>query len=114
MSVRNWKTVLAGVVGCLIGGLLVSRAYSVQGGTPTHLLPYGSLLGVSIGVAVATRWIRARVAVAATCSIFALTFFTCLPCDGSNFVMPAFGAATGWGVAAVLGIITRNSSPPAA
>jgi hypothetical protein len=114
VTVRNWKNVLAGAVGCFVGGLLVSHAYGVQGGTPTHLLPYGCLLGASMGVAVAAHWIRARVAAAATGSIAALTSFTCLPCDGSNFIMPAFGAVTGWGVAVIWNIVTRTPRPPAA
>ena len=114
MSTASIKKIAGSLAGCVLGGLLVTSAYRVQGGVPSAMLPYGCALGAAIGLAVASNWVRLTIAGAAVGAISGLTIFQCLPCDGSNFIMPAFGAALGWLTSAVLRVVSRTSHPPAA
>ena len=97
------------MLGCVVGGTLVSLAYHVQGGAPLAMLPYGCGVGAAIGYGVASGWIRPPFAAASAGAVVALTFFQCLPCDGSNVMMPALGALAGWGASVVATLANRTT-----
>ena len=111
-AVAARSKMIAAVFGCIIGGPLVAFAYHVQGGLPVEMLPYGCGLGAAIGYALASRWIRPAVAAASAGAVSGLTLFQCLPCDGSNVIMPAFGALISWGASVVVTLVNQTARSP--
>jgi len=108
------QKIIATLIGCAVGGSLVTLAYRVQGGLPSAMLPYGCALGAAIGLAVAAQWVRLHLAAASVGAVSALTLFQCLPCDGSNFIMPVFGFVAGWEASRLVTAVARFVASPAA
>jgi hypothetical protein len=126
-AVAARSKMIAAAFGCIIGGPLVAFACHVQGGLPVEMLPDGCGLGAAIGYAVASRWIRpavaaasvaaasvaaASVAAASAGAVSGLTLFQCLPCDGSNVIMPAFNALISWGASVVVTLVNQTARSP--
>ena len=92
------------VVGSVLGAILTSYAFHVQGGTGQSFAFVGAIVGGFTGYTAMTRQLRLHYLGAAVGSIAALTLFQVPVCDGSHFGMPAIGAAAG----AILGGIPES------
>ncbi len=83
----------------LIAGLLTLHASRVQGADP-FIAWAGTAIGAVLGILLILDRTNFEFAGAALGTLFGLQFFTCYPCDGSNFIMPFvgafFGSAIGW------------------
>lgn len=103
-SIRWQKLTLAAAVTGGITAALTGHAAIVQQVDPS-LAWAGGAIGVTLGAALATGHASLRFTGAVLGSLVSLQFFKCLPCDGSPFIMPIFGALvggiTGWTVQAL-------------
>ena len=98
------KRLIGSICGILIGAVVTSYAYMVQGGLGQSFAFAGGVIGGISGFTAVTRQLRLHYLGAAIGSVAALTLFQVPVCDGSHLGMPAIGAAIG----AFLGAIPES------
>jgi len=101
-------------INATLGALLVHHASVVQVAN-LNLAPIGGLLGGIIGLMLANKQTTLEFAGGMFGALGGLQFFTCYPCDGSNFLMPflslLIGSVAGWIADRVIGWKKIHGSP---
>jgi hypothetical protein len=92
---------IGSICGTLLGAVVTTYAYKVQGGLGQSFAFAGGVIGGIAGFTAVTRQLRLQYLGAAIGSVAALTLFQVPVCDGSHLVMPAIGAAIGASLGAI-------------
>jgi hypothetical protein len=112
---KRWQkqTIYAAGLGAVFG-VLTWHASIIQG-ADCRLAWIGAAIGIGAGWAFAFGQVSFRCIGAVVGSLVSLQFFRCFPCDGSNFIMPSFGAIVGalhgWGLQVMSGTNAWSLKP---